>query len=624
MANEELREAVRQYRSRKENDELDTTTANSLKLVLQSDLCAVKPDSTLPSSIAEVNVLSGVHLLQVDEALDLTEPVHSRRSDSGKSKPQRMLRLKLTDGSRVVHAIERVHIASLTLASGDGMKLVLKDAPVRRGIVLLAPENFALLGGFVHALQRARAAACKRETAPPGCPAAETSSSSGDGLFEHTARAAWGDALGSSHEEHTYHSQQLLDESRRHVEQYNQALQERETHEHCSLPAQPRLAEQQPQHGSELGTDAPIEDTSSLHNGAIDLTMEDENDETLEAVDYLEQFHLIPRDGHSQQKQIINTHKVQQTLQHCTADKQQQQRPASAFELDQHIAHREPCPPHSSAADQLHISGDATAQNEWHEQAGINEDAKHSGKSDDDGALDYCFHYSQQKATEFPPPPDIDEDALPPPMDSQVLPSEEQCSSYGNEEPAERDDVENHNDCDVEASTKQSSLGYLVTLLYKNGNNAKTRRIKRYVKNVTTVKLRKVLYRDATTHAPLDEFSATINVRDGFGKGADVNICHSELALLLGTGSPMRLVHAFDQMNYSVRLQTGLVARFLRNFTGDVIIVADMSSQTLTAVRLLPDEAAGALQRPSADAVEQAFEDGDDAIRDCSADDAPS
>ena len=59
-------------------------------------------------------------------------------------------------GAQQVAGLEYRPTPALHSAMPAGCKLVVRDAPVRRGMLLLTPENCSVLGGGVAALEAAR------------------------------------------------------------------------------------------------------------------------------------------------------------------------------------------------------------------------------------------------------------------------------------------------------------------------------------------------------------------------------------------------------------------------------------------------------------------------------------
>ncbi|KAJ1655797.1 recQ-mediated genome instability protein 1 [Dispira simplex] len=81
----------------------------------------------------------------------LATPSGQRKSTVGSELaiPRGMLRLTLTDGHQVVPAMEYKPIPSLALDLPLGTKILLRNPPIRRGMLLLDASNCVVLGGMV-------------------------------------------------------------------------------------------------------------------------------------------------------------------------------------------------------------------------------------------------------------------------------------------------------------------------------------------------------------------------------------------------------------------------------------------------------------------------------------------
>jgi len=149
------------------NDHLDRAVPNFSSLpvpdqvnhyylqFLNCDLNTVGAGS-LPTGIADMlkGKLEGRYIVQVDEMVDIAHPAQVRyRGGNNKT----CLRLSLTDGVQRVHALEYKRIQALQPHAPAGLKIVLSgEVTVRRGTLLLQPENVHVLGGEVAHLEAAR------------------------------------------------------------------------------------------------------------------------------------------------------------------------------------------------------------------------------------------------------------------------------------------------------------------------------------------------------------------------------------------------------------------------------------------------------------------------------------
>ncbi|KND03677.1 hypothetical protein, variant 1 [Spizellomyces punctatus DAOM BR117] len=63
--------------------------------------------------------------------------------------PRKMLRLQLTDGVQEVPAMECALLPGISVESMLGVKVVVTNATIRQGVIMLEPQNFSILGGYV-------------------------------------------------------------------------------------------------------------------------------------------------------------------------------------------------------------------------------------------------------------------------------------------------------------------------------------------------------------------------------------------------------------------------------------------------------------------------------------------
>lgn len=143
-----------------------------LERLLDADLRAASSGSTLPADMVGLHnvTLSGNVLLQVVSASDvaaskrsleksriaLEEEEDGENGDGnpGQQKkngqpamptPKRLLKIDFTDGKNRFIGIEHRRIEALQGYPGE--KVLLKEIPIRRGIMLLSPDNLVVLGG---------------------------------------------------------------------------------------------------------------------------------------------------------------------------------------------------------------------------------------------------------------------------------------------------------------------------------------------------------------------------------------------------------------------------------------------------------------------------------------------
>ncbi|KAF5839010.1 hypothetical protein DUNSADRAFT_1787 [Dunaliella salina] len=109
-------------------------------------------------------MLQGKHVVQLDEVVDMGAPARERYMP--KTGP-RCLKLHLTDGHQQVIGIEFRTIPALSWDCPAGTKVVLENVNVKRGVLMLQPENLAALGGLVESLEAARKRAIEVWNLPP-------------------------------------------------------------------------------------------------------------------------------------------------------------------------------------------------------------------------------------------------------------------------------------------------------------------------------------------------------------------------------------------------------------------------------------------------------------------------
>jgi len=131
--------------------------ADVQQALLNVDLWNVKRGG-FPENLDELHgtTLPGSYLLQVDELVDVSAS-QAQRYKTTRGASQRFLKLLLTDGTRSVTGFEFRTISALGNAL-PGVKLVVKQPMVRRGILLLDSSSTKVLGGCVDSLKQQNAA----------------------------------------------------------------------------------------------------------------------------------------------------------------------------------------------------------------------------------------------------------------------------------------------------------------------------------------------------------------------------------------------------------------------------------------------------------------------------------
>ncbi|KAK3236805.1 recQ-mediated genome instability protein 1, variant 2 [Cymbomonas tetramitiformis] len=109
--------------------------------------------------------LPGRFVLQVDEMVNVGADAKERYKNTNSN--TRCLKLSLTDGVARVQALEYRYITALHIHSPAGLKIAITDATVRRGMLLLQPDNVQILGGEVERLEKARSRFVEYWNLPP-------------------------------------------------------------------------------------------------------------------------------------------------------------------------------------------------------------------------------------------------------------------------------------------------------------------------------------------------------------------------------------------------------------------------------------------------------------------------
>ncbi|GLC35866.1 recQ-mediated genome instability protein 1 [Pleodorina starrii] len=143
--------------------------------------------ATLPTNTKEMHkeVLMGKFVLQLDEVINMAAAARERYTEQPCG---RCLKFALTDGCQQVVGVEHAHLPTLTWDCPAGSKVLIHNVPIRRGMLLLGPDNTALLGGQVERLEAARQRAVAAWTKPVvGRPAG----SAPRDIFAEARQAAW-------------------------------------------------------------------------------------------------------------------------------------------------------------------------------------------------------------------------------------------------------------------------------------------------------------------------------------------------------------------------------------------------------------------------------------------------
>ncbi|XAR50355.1 hypothetical protein NMG60_11004651 [Bertholletia excelsa] len=122
----------------------------------------------LPDSVHDMHLadLPGPFILQVDEIVNISCPLKGRYRNAP-SGLKRCLKLSMTDGVQRVFGMEYRPIKDLEVLAPAGLKVAICNVHVRRGLLMLVPEVFQILGGVVENLEAARQRLVTEVNKPP-------------------------------------------------------------------------------------------------------------------------------------------------------------------------------------------------------------------------------------------------------------------------------------------------------------------------------------------------------------------------------------------------------------------------------------------------------------------------
>jgi hypothetical protein len=120
--------------------------------LLVSDFADALGKPQLPPQVGTLaeSVLKGMHTLQVNQIVNICEGEAKRLQDCNNSR--RTLKLELNDGFQTVFAFELQRVPGLELVS-YGIKVMLKDVEIKRGVLLLTANNCKMVGGTLETAQ---------------------------------------------------------------------------------------------------------------------------------------------------------------------------------------------------------------------------------------------------------------------------------------------------------------------------------------------------------------------------------------------------------------------------------------------------------------------------------------
>ncbi|XP_059276958.1 recQ-mediated genome instability protein 1 isoform X1 [Lycium ferocissimum] len=122
----------------------------------------------LPRDVHKLHLvdLKGPFVLQVDEIVNISCPVRDRYQKAAAG-IKRCLKLSMTDGIQRVFGMEYRPIKDLDVLAPSGLKVVICNVHVRRGLMMLVPEVIEVLGGMVEELEEARQRLVNEIKKPP-------------------------------------------------------------------------------------------------------------------------------------------------------------------------------------------------------------------------------------------------------------------------------------------------------------------------------------------------------------------------------------------------------------------------------------------------------------------------
>ncbi|KAJ1270690.1 hypothetical protein BS78_06G071000 [Paspalum vaginatum] len=122
----------------------------------------------LPEGVASMHavVLDGPFVLQVDEIVNIPAPLKERYRDAVAG-PKRMLKLSMTDGIQRIFGMEYRPIRDLAVLAPAGLKIIIRNVHIRRGLLMLVPEVIEILGGVAEELEAARDRLVSEVNKPP-------------------------------------------------------------------------------------------------------------------------------------------------------------------------------------------------------------------------------------------------------------------------------------------------------------------------------------------------------------------------------------------------------------------------------------------------------------------------
>ncbi|KAM0934996.1 putative recQ-mediated genome instability protein [Dioscorea sansibarensis] len=122
----------------------------------------------LPDNVCSMHKveLEGPFVLQIDEIVNISSSLRERYRDAPAGL-KRCLKLYMTDGHQHVVGMEYRPMKELDVLASAGLKIVIRNVQIRRGLLMLVPEVLEVLGGLVWELDEARKRLVEEINKPP-------------------------------------------------------------------------------------------------------------------------------------------------------------------------------------------------------------------------------------------------------------------------------------------------------------------------------------------------------------------------------------------------------------------------------------------------------------------------
>ncbi|ORX86443.1 hypothetical protein BCR32DRAFT_264978 [Anaeromyces robustus] len=163
IINPEWLRHCKEYCQSKQLNEYDMSM-EMYKNFIHSDLQAslLKPKLPENSTTLTTQRIEKIYLLQIVDIVEIgissqnvlqeiEEIIQERKTNPEKriNLKKNMLKLTLSDGQRIIYAVENSPISYFHLDMKLGAKMYIKNAEAVRGVLLLNPNNVEFLGGYI-------------------------------------------------------------------------------------------------------------------------------------------------------------------------------------------------------------------------------------------------------------------------------------------------------------------------------------------------------------------------------------------------------------------------------------------------------------------------------------------